>query len=432
MAWDQNAKLLAFKTLATIESNMKWDCVYYGDAITIGIIQHYAGKAARLCLLMKDIPEYQQVAASVRADVAARGGLDHNTNWDWWTGRFLTNAEGRSFSPVLTCDAGKKVQMNEVWATFSTYEAKYRSLGGDPNTNTQQFILWCCGYHQGPAHAVRCLNTAGAGASMERLLSVFLGHRVLGKYPSRYQKAIAIIKAGDISGLEGITSGDDITEGDDGAYPSIEGNSVSFIQQSGQHLVLTLNGGKTVMAYFDGKASWVPENNNAANIAKQGDGSPLPGPIDPSQVGEVRAKLCNWFTSREKTLNYSQTHPHRLTPDRSKIGDCSSTAYAAYKEVLGINIGYNTKMQYIDNDIKKVVYSGPPSSNMLSGAKPGDLIYFGWRNGSGTVDHVEMYLGGDDCIGHGGGRHPIGPVRKKVSQQATVARYIKVLNFVGD
>ena len=112
MAWDENAKKLAIKTIGTVESNMKYDSIYYADAITIGIMQWYAGRAAHILTQLKTNPLYANVSEKLRNDVDAQ---PWETTWSWWANRYLTQSEGSSLKPLLVSDQGVQRWQSKVY-----------------------------------------------------------------------------------------------------------------------------------------------------------------------------------------------------------------------------------------------------------------------------------------------------------------------------
>ena len=69
MVWDAEAIRVAKNTIGTVESNNKYDVIYYADAITIGIAQWYGPRAAVLLNKLKDLPGWDTIDASLRNDV---------------------------------------------------------------------------------------------------------------------------------------------------------------------------------------------------------------------------------------------------------------------------------------------------------------------------------------------------------------------------
>ena len=119
--------------------------------------------------------------------------------------------------------------------------------------------------------------------------------------------------------------------------------------------------------------------------------------------------LVEKMKSIQGTLNYSQSSRN---PDNGS-GDCSSTVQWAYKNVLGVDPGSNSRAQKVDDDTYTVTTSFDESQ-----MQPGDLILY---NG-----HVEMYAGDGMMIGHGGPGK--GPTLKPLSDQG---RFEMVRRWVG-
>ena len=66
MAWNQHKKALAIKAIGTVESDLKYDSIYYTDAITIGIAQWFGARASALLRKMKTAAKWAGVADSIK------------------------------------------------------------------------------------------------------------------------------------------------------------------------------------------------------------------------------------------------------------------------------------------------------------------------------------------------------------------------------
>lgn len=129
---------------------------------------------------------------------------------------------------------------------------------------------------------------------------------------------------------------------------------------------------------------------------------------------EQRAALVAAVESREGKNQYTQDS--RRDQVASGWSDCSSLMRWAHQEALGIYIGDNTVGQILSDKLTTVdvpISGGvPDESRML----PGDLLFFRGKDTSRAssqyVGHVEMYVGGGECSGHGSG---IGPTRKDMA-----------------
>lgn len=110
--------------------------------------------------------------------------------------------------------------------------------------------------------------------------------------------------------------------------------------------------------------------------------------------------VVNWVASRSGRFAYSQ-QPGRLNPDSSGFTDCSALIVAAYREVMGVNIGtytgnmLNHGSVVFDESMESV---GQAQSLLV----PGDCVFFNWYGHNPTYDHVELYAGNGMLWSHGG------------------------------
>lgn len=190
-------------------------------------------------------------------------------------------------------------------------------------------------------------------------------------------------------------------------------NPIRNIQLRGSTLYVNYEG-STLQCYKNGANFWMPIRNN--NV-----GAPIPPkppitPPDPPSPGTGLGQgVVNWMVAHVGQFAYSQG-AGRLTPLTSGYSDCSALAYFAYRQVTGLNIGTYTVAQYTKGNL---VTQGSKTIN-LALLQPGDLIFFDWPNkGRTTVDHVEIYKGGDEMIGHGGPGK--GPTIKSVTSRVSYA-----------
>lgn len=134
---------------------------------------------------------------------------------------------------------------------------------------------------------------------------------------------------------------------------------------------------------------------------------------------EIRKALVEKVKSREGKNQYTQSEKRTLVA--WGYSDCSSLMQWAYREVLGIDIGEDTAVQIVSEQLQTVavpICDGVPmcfrpllpGADAASGLLPGDLLFFRgsdckrWR--VSYVGHVEMYAGNGICIGHGEGLGP--------------------------
>ena len=106
--------------------------------------------------------------------------------------------------------------------------------------------------------------------------------------------------------------------------------------------------------------------------------------------------------------------------------DCSSFCWKMYEKFFGIYVGSWTGEQVLKG--YQVVQSTGGAYNKVSSAemaklKPGDLLFYG----SGSAQHVEMYIGNGQQLGHGSG---MGPTLKNTLQYSHSAGFYQARRYV--
>ena len=147
-------------------------------------------------------------------------------------------------------------------------------------------------------------------------------------------------------------------------------------------------------------------------------------------------ELAQKLLEKQGQLSYSMTGARN--PDKGSA-DCSSTINWAYKNVLNTDIGNSTPAILSNNnteiiDIAKganrdygITNSSGPNVGKLM---PGDILLYSRPNKDYSagrpyrVGHVEMYIGDNKRIGHGGGQ---GPKVSDITQDSS--RYIMAKRF---
>ena len=161
-------------------------------------------------------------------------------------------------------------------------------------------------------------------------------------------------------------------------------------------------------------------------------------------AAEKRAAAVKIAKSRHKLNRYTQGSMRKYVGGYPQAGggvrgysDCSAFARWVLKQVLGIDIGYNTSAQ-IQNRGRGVLIEKAgakqtyPSEDRM---EPGDCIYFkGCPSHAWGVGHVEMYLGDGKCIGHGSGTGPTIKRLKTYSRGrgAGERKYLCVIRWIPD
>lgn len=395
MVYDLHAQKLAVKAIGTVESNLTYDSVNYNDPITVGVMQWYGTRAAALLVKIRDTnpSSWVGVAPSLDADLTDYAA----NNGPFWTTRYLTRTEGESLRPVLLANQG--TQNQQAFDDLEDYKRAAERVGMDVDGNTQAVLFFFSMYHQGPKRALEVMNVAGAGASLDRVHSACLNNSVLGKYRTRYNTVKQIILANDVSGID--TPGTPTPPPEPGG-DNVDGSGrlqgeIVYIETVGDQLLVHGVNGKQFMVP-DGKGRYIAalDTNTGATVPPTPEN---PDPAVPPSAG-VAAKqdaIVSFLTTKLDRYAYSQG-PKRLKPESGMYTDCSALMHWAFDTVLGITIGTYTGAQYTQGSR---VAAGSGNIN-LSLLQKGDLIFFNWSGGRNTVDHVEMFAGGSNMVGHGG------------------------------
>ena len=145
----------------------------------------------------------------------------------------------------------------------------------------------------------------------------------------------------------------------------------------------------------------------------------------------ARQVLCSSMLHLQGKLRYSQGGDRSQVMDGFTkghgVGDCSSTISILHRYICGLSIG-DWSGAIRSSNVGLVVDSNtggvPDESKLL----PGDVICYN--------NHVEMYLGNDQCIGHGAGMGPKLKQMKSYTQSRNARgsgkKYICTKRFVHD
>ena len=134
-------------------------------------------------------------------------------------------------------------------------------------------------------------------------------------------------------------------------------------------------------------------------------------------IAAKQKQLVAAMKSVEGKLHYSQKNPR--DPEQGQA-DCSSTVNWAYKKILGVDIGNDTRSQRTDADTYTVATDLSDESKL----QLGDILL---RDG-----HVEMYAGPGQMIGHGGPNYDdMGPTVKELGRHPEGKPFNLVKRWVG-
>lgn len=396
MVYDNEARKVAVKAIGTVESNFVYDAINYNDPITVGVMQWYGTRAAGVLneLRQEHPSQWASVNADIRNDVETR-----SLTSSWWTTRYLTRAEGNSLKPLLI--AGKATQNARAFADLDDYKAAAERAGMDPENNTNAMLFFFVMYHQSPRQALRVVAAAGPDSSLNRLYSTALNNSVLSGYRSRYTTAKTIIENADTAGVDdpGSVNPDDGVGGDQASTTERLAGDINYIEQRGDSLVIRHKDG-VLFAYPSTTNRWIPrrDESKGADVPPPAD-NPNPEVPPSSDAAVKRQAVADFCTSRLDKYKYSQG-PARLTPDKFNYTDCSGLLNYAFKKVANIDIGSYTGAQLTSSNGRTILRG---SGNVdLSKLEIADIVLFNWPGGRSTVDHVELYIGGGQVVGHGG------------------------------
>jgi len=119
------------------------------------------------------------------------------------------------------------------------------------------------------------------------------------------------------------------------------------------------------------------------------------------------------------------------------FSDCSAFVRWVMLKALSLDIGGNTSAQIVNRGRGALVEKAATSQTCPTEAllMPGDCIYFkGCASHAWQAGHVEMYLGGGKCIGHGSGTGPTVKALKAYSRSRGKGerKYLCVIRWIPD
>ena len=382
--------------IGTVESSCDWGACNYVDAITMGMMQWYGGRARNLLERGRTADPDGWAAFAAAAPTLARQVRDDGIDW---ATRYLSMAEGNAWKAWARRDENHAFQEAQWGADWNGYQSVMDGYGF-PSGNVRERIMWACAYHQSPAQAQRVLASCSATASLELICTTILADDVLGRYRNRYATAYDLLKAWDGTGGPpdfGQTSEPSDTPGGD--RPGIDGKpgSTAWIQLQGDNLV-----------YHDGDGTAVFAKGSAQTWMYRTTGSTRPGGgqtgggSSSGSGGEDAARVVEWLRSRIGRYAYSQG-AGRLDPESSGYGDCSSVCWRAYQDVLGVDVGTWTG-QMAGKGMRVCGSSDTSVSDAIARARAADLLLLDWGAYTQAWDHVEMFTadGRDETLSHGG------------------------------
>ena len=181
---------------------------------------------------------------------------------------------------------------------------------------------------------------------------------------------------------------------------------------------LTFAGSIAYLYYDDG-------SNLALVPATAGQWLPtVGGGTEPPPTGD-QAAVVAWLVAHINAFAYSQGSG-RTSPLTSGYTDCSALVWFAYRTVTGLEIGTWTGAQQGYGTVIQdgVAGSSPNEANMVLG----DLLFYSWSGPNSNYDHVDMYTGPNQVLGHGGPGS--GPTYKTMDTRAAAAYEWRVRRYI--
>ena len=285
--------------------------------------------------------------------------------------------------------------------------------------------------HQSPKQFNIIYNTIGS-ADLNTWYNATLNNGVLYKYPTRYNTVKGLLDEWDgESGIEGWgktepykpeTSDKNDVEED---KTTLDGKIVfDKIEQNGRDLFLRVKveDKNYKISFYRGSANiWLPNVSNEKVEVSTPEYKPETGGAGTNADLD---KICELMESFEGQMWYSQQSGQRTNIPTSC--DCSGLTWWLYQQI-GINIGSWTEGQLSDQG--RIVTEG---SGMIpiEQLQKGDLILINWGTASGRkVQHVEMYIGNNVNMGHGG-TPAYGPTRKQTDIYGTYGVYWYIKRYI--
>ena len=277
MTYDDNARRLAIKVIAKVESNNDYSAINYNDPITVGVVQWFGNRAAAILLRMKreNSGAWNGVSQSLDNHLAT---IDPSNSF--WNSRYLSTTEGSSLIPVLT--ANKSIQDSQIVADCEVYKNQAIQWGLDVDVYTDTTVFFFTMYHQSPQASLDVLLANGSDDSLSNTLANCLAHPVLGQYANRYNEAHDMILAGD-AGTDPLPEppGDEVPvlPSDPGANPEA---NLSYLEAVGNFVRIHYFSGETIDAYPDGKGRFLPRGRSKTQPPVVIPPDPDPDPDPPA------------------------------------------------------------------------------------------------------------------------------------------------------
>lgn len=428
--YDNNWKSYALYVTATVESNADYGCIEKGAYAGIGLVQWTYDRSWQLLNLMATVYPETQSMFPILWDSIKPGTSS-------WGRKTFNQSEANEISAALVTDQGVATQ-DKLWN--QDCDESYIPLLRDQCSLTDPWgaIFGLTVYHQSPQAFWQVYNACG-NANKEVWYTTVLNNGIVGKYRNRQDTVKKLLDEWDgESGKEGFGTRTP-TESEGGNFDPNNGNpdntfdttlskvQIKALEKYGKQLVLHINVNsedKRMIFWRTSEGLYYPIVTEQDVEGKTED-TPVP-PSPPATGGSgLRQELVDRMVGLENKLAYSQAWDKR-TNINGGYCDCSGLCWFIYNE-KGISIGTWTGEQ-AGFGSKIVSGSGSIDESKL---KLGDLILFNWSYHNPSFDHVEMYIGNGECMGHGG-RTLYGPIRKNLADYTAAAYDWEARTYISD
>lgn len=410
MATLEVTRLYAMYVIGEVESHWNWNSITTtSDAITIGMMQWYGLRAARLIERCAEAdPAGYAVFKAAAPRLAEAVEADHD--WEWWTHFFMLQSEKEAWKTWAENDAVHVAQQQQWYDDFDSYLDTLEASGFSLD-RPKQLIYAMSMYHQGPQLCLDVIATCSGNATLANIHATCL-NSPLGDYSGRYNTVFSRLYNWD-----GVSAPPDFGQIDDsmiptqptsGAFVTNPNSPVSRVEmRNGELLIWGLEGfPQGLLCVKAAPLIWIPGSGTvgySTNDNEQWNQGDMTG-------SEAQLAVVALYKSWENLFNYSMNTQGRLTPFDSGYSDCSASIWYAYKQVTGINVGEATSIMC---DRGELIAEGHYSDNLpVSIMQPADLVLVNWASNyyNPKFDHVELYTGNNELWGHGGPYWPdIGP-----------------------
>jgi murein DD-endopeptidase MepM/ murein hydrolase activator NlpD len=266
MVYDATAKKLAVKLIGTVESNLDYGAVNYGDPITVGIAQWYGVRAAALLNRMRTANPawWYGVQGSINSQLISIPDTDV-----FWNTRRLTLAEGNSLIGAMT--RNQALQNLQLTDDLDAYVTVATAQGIDPDTETDVMLYFFSLYHQGGTLAYGVIDWT-SNPTLEEVHAATLAHSVYGQYGSRYNTTYDLISVADLSGVD----------------PIPDPPAPDPVPVNGNAQLITLVGDNLHVKFKDAeKVVFVPTGRGQWLARKAADPPPVTPPSQPPPPADV-------------------------------------------------------------------------------------------------------------------------------------------------